>query len=100
MARLEDLTSGALVRGVTLGQLGFIDGKGRVTGATAATVTQDETLTALNQPEPLILALIEVAGDQGTVTYPRQPFANLHDFAAAWVNHEIKNLVGASLVIG
>ena len=46
-------------------RLRFIEVKGRVTGATTVTVTKNEILTALNKPDDLILALVEVDGDHG-----------------------------------
>ncbi|MBA2519396.1 MAG: DUF3883 domain-containing protein [Chloroflexia bacterium] len=76
-----------------LGQLRFIEVKGRIAGATTITVTKNEILTALNKPEHFILALVEVDGDLGTVTYLRQPFVNEPDFTAASVNYELKKLL-------
>src|SRR5215211_4837221 len=52
-----------------IGKLRFIEVKGRVKGATTVTVTKNEILTALNKSDDFILALVEVDGDFGTVTY-------------------------------
>ena len=75
------------------GHLRFIEVKGRAAGAATITVTKNEILTALNQPEAYLLAIVEVAGDARHVTYLRRPFRGELDFAAASVNYEIKELV-------
>lgn len=57
------------------GDLLFIEVKGRIEGAETVTVTRNEILHGLNQPDRYILALVEVGSD-GTerVRYVRQPF--------------------------
>ncbi|WP_294160464.1 helicase-related protein [uncultured Selenomonas sp.] len=75
------------------GHLRFIEVKGRAAGAATITVTKNEILTALNQPEAYLLAIVEVAGDARHVTYLHRPFRGELDFAAASVNYEIKELV-------
>ncbi|MCY4087461.1 MAG: helicase-related protein [Actinomycetia bacterium] len=53
----------------------FIEVKGRVAGTPTVTVSRNEILTALNEPEHYVLALVEVApGGADTVRYLRQPF--------------------------
>ena len=55
--------------------LKFIEVKGRIKGASTVTITRNEILTGLNEPEHFILALVEVSpnGDD-TVRYLRRPF--------------------------
>lgn len=42
------------------GHLRFIEVKGRIEGAETVTVTKNEIITALNQPEAFLLALVRV----------------------------------------
>ncbi|OWY61244.1 hypothetical protein B7486_64825 [cyanobacterium TDX16] len=54
-----------------------IEVKGRIAGAPTVTVSRNEILTALNEPERFILALVEVSPDgpdHDTVRYLRTPF--------------------------
>lgn len=71
------------------GKLRFIEVKGRIQGAKEVFVTKNEILTALNQPDSFILALVEVPcdsdSDSPTVRYLRQPFQNEPDFDASGV---------------
>jgi SNF2 family DNA or RNA helicase len=46
------------------GRLRFIEVKGRIEGAETVTVTKNEILVALNQPERFILAMVQVPADQ------------------------------------
>jgi hypothetical protein len=58
-----------------LGELLFIEVKGRVAGALEFTITKSEILTSLNKPDHFILALVEVRDDDTTdVRYVRKPF--------------------------
>lgn len=97
------------------GQLRFIEVKGRIEGATTVTVTKNEVLAALNQPEKFILALVKVpidesfpegdafavrdiggsylvAGKGAVVHYVWEPFQREPDFGASSVNYEWKEL--------
>lgn len=57
------------------GDLLFIEVKGRIEGAAFFTVTRNEVLHGLNQPERYILALVEVGHEGGErLKYVRQPF--------------------------
>jgi SNF2 family DNA or RNA helicase len=59
----------------SLGELLFIEVKGRVAGAKEFTITKSEILTSLNKPERFILALVRVdEEDQTEVRYLRKPF--------------------------
>jgi superfamily II DNA or RNA helicase len=58
-----------------LGELLFIEVKGRIAGAREFTITKSEILTSLNKPDHFILALVEVGPDDATsVRYVRKPF--------------------------
>jgi hypothetical protein len=58
-----------------LGELLFIEVKGRVAGAGEFTITKNEILTSLNKPDHFILALVSVGDDDETeVRYVRKPF--------------------------
>jgi hypothetical protein len=62
------------------GQIFFIEVKGRVAGAPTFTITKNEILTSLNKPDQFVLALVEVAPDDGTtVRYVRRPFAGTEE---------------------
>ena len=67
--------------------------KGRVKGATTVTVTRNEILTALNKPDDLYLALVEVDGEETSVRYVQHPFKKEPDFAATSVNYDIGELI-------
>jgi Domain of unknown function (DUF3883) len=88
MARLEDLTTGTLVKGImaaerqlgfepvdvsadnrgydvesritSTGKLRFLEVKGRAIGADSITITRNEIMTALNKPDDFILAIVTV----------------------------------------
>lgn len=80
------------------GAMRMIEVKGRVAGATTVTVTRNEILTARNSPETWLLALVEVDGDEGSVTYLKEPFEAREDpeFAVASVNFNISRLLATS----
>jgi len=53
----------------------FIEVKGRIKGAPTVTISRNEILTGLNDPDHFVLAMVEVAPDgTDTVRYLRQPF--------------------------
>ena len=57
------------------GEVRHIEVKGRIAGAPTVTVSRNEILTSLNEPDRFILALVEVAPHGGeTVRYLRRPF--------------------------
>ncbi len=62
----------------THGQLGdvrHIEVKGRIAGAPTVTVSRNEILTAMNEPDRFVLALVEVSPEgTDTVRYLRHPF--------------------------
>jgi SNF2 family DNA or RNA helicase len=58
-----------------LGELLFIEVKGRVSGAKEFTITKSEILTSLNRPDHFVLAVVEVCEDYSTIVrYLRKPF--------------------------
>ncbi len=76
------------------GRLRFLEVKGRVSGAATITVTRNEILTSLNQPDDFILALVEFRED-GThrVGYLRRPFQRKPDFGVTSVNYDFAALL-------
>ncbi|QUV91774.1 helicase-related protein [Chloracidobacterium aggregatum] len=76
------------------GRLRFLEVKGRVSGAATITVTRNEILTSLNQPDDFILALVEFRED-GThqVGYLRRPFQREPDFGVTSVNYDFAVLL-------
>ncbi len=80
------------------GRLRFIEVKGYSAGAQTVSVTRNEILTALNQPEQFILALVEVGDDNRArePRYVRQPFSKEPDFGVTSVNYDLGELVGRS----
>jgi hypothetical protein len=79
-------------------ELRFIEVKGRIEGAETVTVTKNEVITALNQPESYILAMVRVpmedAGSESgcEMRYVRQPFQREPDQGAASVNYTWREL--------
>ena len=63
-------------------------------GATTITVTKNEILYSLNNPENYILAIIEFY-DDGTYreSYLKRPFKSEPDFSADSVNFNVKDLM-------
>lgn len=61
--------------------LRFIEVKGRAAGADTVTVSRNEMLTALNQPEQFLLAIVEVDGARTHTVYLKHPFVNPPDFS-------------------
>ena len=76
------------------GRLRFIEVKGRVSGAASITVTRNEVLYSLNQPESYILAIVEFLenGDH-YVHYLRRPFQREPDFGVTSVNYSFAKLL-------
>jgi len=83
------------------GRLRFIEVKGRRAGADTVTITRNEILTGLNQPEQYILALVEVGkNDQARQPcYVRQPFENEPDTGATSVNYGLQEMLMRSMPV-
>jgi hypothetical protein len=76
------------------GALRFIEVKGRVMGAETVTVTKNEILTSLNEPDDFILALVEFLSDhEHRVRYLRRPFRREPDFGVTSVNYDFAELL-------
>ena len=80
-------------RDPSTGTIRFIEVKGRAEGADVITVTRNEILFSLNNPEHYILAIITF-GDDGThqETYLKAPFRTAPDFGAQSVNYSLDEL--------
>ncbi len=76
------------------GKLRFIEVKGRVKGAPTITVTKNEMLTAFNQPDAYVLAIVLV-DDSGAdePVYLTRPFTQEPEFGVAAVTFNLKDLV-------
>lgn len=75
------------------GTVRFIEVKGRAVGASSVTVTRNEIMTALNEPDNYVLAVVEVDGEQAREPhYIRAPFTTEPDFRATSVNYDLKKL--------
>ena len=68
--------------------------KGRAKGATTVTITKNEILACLNQPEKFILAIVLVDSDnvEGPF-YVNNPFNQEPDFGVTSINYDIDTLV-------
>ena len=77
------------------GSLRFQEVKGRAAGAETVTVTRNEIMVALNEPDNFILAVVEVNGSQTDVHYCSRPFTREPDFAATSVNYDLSELLTA-----
>lgn len=75
------------------GAIRFIEVKGRTARADVITVTRNEILFSLNNPERYILAIIAF-GDDGSFqeTYLKRPFQTAPDFGAQSVNYSLDEL--------
>ncbi|MDI9590171.1 MAG: DUF3883 domain-containing protein, partial [Acidobacteriota bacterium] len=77
------------------GRLRLIEVKGRVAGAATITVTKNEVLTSLNEPERYILAMVEfLEGGGHRLRYLRRPFQREPDFGVTSVNYDFAALLG------
>lgn len=79
------------------GRLRFIEVKGRRAGAQSVTITRNEILVGLNQPEQFILALVEIEDGQAKrPRYVRRPFQKEPDFGVTSVNYNLSELLSQS----
>ncbi len=79
------------------GRLRFIEVKGRRADADTITVTHNEILTALNQPEQFILAVVEIeAGQARPPRYIRRPFTQEPEFHVTSINYKLHELLARS----
>lgn len=74
------------------GEVRFVEVKGRVAGSTTITVTKNEILAALNQPERYFLAIVLVDGEKiDGPHYIQTPFDQEPRFGATSENIDIKS---------
>ncbi|MDA1189645.1 MAG: helicase-related protein [Chloroflexi bacterium] len=79
------------------GKLRFVEVKGRVSGAPTITVTRNEILYSLNNPEDFILAIVEfLDADSHQVHYLRNPFTREPDFGVTSINYNFSELIARS----
>jgi superfamily II DNA or RNA helicase len=80
------------------GALRFIEVKGRTETATTITVTKNEILYSLNNPDHYVLAIISFAEDGSHVdTYLKSPFHVAPDFGAQSVNYSLEELIASGV---
>lgn len=89
----------AELRGPDGAALRFIEVKGRDKGAASVTVTKNEILTALNEPEQFILAIEDVDGEATHTIYLKKPFHKQPDYATTSVNYDIADLVSRAKIL-
>ncbi len=84
-------------RVVSEGRVRFIEVKGRIAGADTVTVTRNEILYSLNQPDAFILAMVQFGDDGGhSAHYLRSPFRREPDFGVTSVNYDFTELLARS----
>ena len=79
------------------GTLRFIEVKGRAADKRTLTITKNEIIQALHNPESFILAIVIVDGEHcRPPRYVRNPFGKEPDFGVTSVNYELKDLLQRS----
>ena len=71
----------------------MIEVKARAKGAETVTISKNEVLCGLNNPEGFILAIVEVDGDHTKTVYLKKPFDRQLGFAEASSNFNISKLM-------
>jgi len=87
------------LRGEDGNVLRFVEVKGRRAGADTVTVSRNEILCALTNPDQFILAIVEVDGSNTKTVYLKRPFKNAPDYATASVNYDIEELKAGSEIV-
>ncbi|MBQ3452205.1 MAG: DUF3883 domain-containing protein [Selenomonadaceae bacterium] len=77
----------------------LIEVKGRYFDAESVTVSRNEIIAALNNPENFILAIVKLDADKNETIYLKRPFEQPPDRAALSVNFSIQKLVEAAKII-
>jgi superfamily II DNA or RNA helicase len=76
------------------GKLRFIEVKGRASGQDTVTITHNEIVYSLNQPDDFILAIVEFFDrDAHRIHYIRRPFQREPDFGVTSVNYGLAELL-------
>ena len=96
---IESLIPETLRAGNNAASLRFIEVKGRQKGAQTVTVSKNEILTALNEQDKFILAIVEVDGHSTHTIYLQQPFTNAPDFTATSVNYDLQDLIQQATIL-
>lgn len=81
-------------RDPSTGNLRFLEVKGRQEDASTVTITKNEILTALNQPEAyrLCIVLVSISGER-QLHYVLKPFAQEPEFGTASVTYKLAELL-------
>ena len=77
----------------------LIEVKGRYFDAETVTVSRNEIIAALNNPDNFILAIVKLDADKNETIYLKRPFEQPPDRAALSVNFSIQKLVEAAKII-
>ena len=77
----------------------LIEVKGRYIDAESVTVSRNEIIAALNNPDNFILAIVRLDGGKNETFYIRKPFKQPPDIAALSVNFSIQKLVEVSEIV-
>lgn len=84
------------LRGPEGNVLRFVEVKGRAKGATTVTVTRNEMLCGLTNPEQFILAIVEVDGERTHTIYLKHLAFDAPGLATNSTNYDIQDLIAAS----
>lgn len=77
----------------------LIEVKGRYIDAESVTVSRNEIIAALNNPDNFILAIVKLDADKNETIYLKRPFEQPPDKAALSINLSIQKLVEAAQII-
>ena len=84
------------LRGPDGNVLRFVEVKGRAKGAATVTVSRNEMLCGLNNPEQFILAIVEVDADATHTIYLKRPQFDAPGMATNSTNYDIQDLIASS----
>lgn len=87
------------LRGPDGNVLRFVEVKGRAKGATTVTVSRNEMLCGLNNPEQFILAIVEVDGERTHTVYLKHPAFDMPGLATNSTNYDIQDLIASSEIV-
>lgn len=79
--------------------LRFVEVKGRAKGAATVTVSRNEMLCGLTNPEQFILAIVEVDGDKTRTIYLKKPAFDAPGLATASTNYDIMDLIASAEIV-
>ena len=77
----------------------LIEVKGRYIDAESVTVSRNEVIAALNNPDNFILAIVKLDADKNETIYLKSPFEQPPDKAALSINFSIQKLIEAAKII-